>query len=136
MTCSCGHSPQEDLMSSNWTKLLIAGVGAIALCAVTSGSARAADYSGRAGRDACRAVGTCTVYDFRGMHQEPCWPTKTAMAYPGDPGWPFEPGVCDTVQQMNAAWPEGADTAHSVSTTSVVTSSSAPRQVGSTSAAQ
>lgn len=28
------------------------------------------------------------------------------MAYPGDPDWPFEHGVCDTVAQMNAPWPE------------------------------
>lgn len=32
------------------------------------------------------------------------------MAYPGDPDWPFEHGVCDTVEQMNAPWPELSDT--------------------------
>lgn len=65
------------------------------------------DYSRRVGRNACRSAGTCTVYDQTGAHQEPCWPTQEGqMAYPGDPDWPFEHGVCDTVAQMNAPWPE------------------------------
>jgi hypothetical protein len=73
----------------------------------TSSCAAIQDYSGRVGRNACRSAGTCTVYDQTGAHQEPCWPTQEGtMAYPGDADWPFEHGVCDTVEQMNAPWPE------------------------------
>ncbi|MFN8602240.1 MAG: hypothetical protein U0842_17390 [Candidatus Binatia bacterium] len=81
---------------------------------LTSASSCAAlqDYSRRVGRNACRSAGTCTVYDQTGAHQEPCWPTQEGqMAYPGDADWPFEHGVCDTVEQMNAPWPELSGTA-------------------------
>ena len=86
---------------------------AMAMMFLTSASSCAAlqDYSRRVGRNACRSAGTCTVYDQTGAHQEPCWPTQEGqMAYPGDPDWPFEHGVCDTVEQMNAPWPELSDT--------------------------
>lgn len=82
---------------------------AMAAIFLTSASSCAAlqDYSRRVGRNACRSAGTCTVYDQTGAHQEPCWPTQEGqMAYPGDADWPFEHGVCDTVEQMNAPWPE------------------------------
>jgi len=103
------------MSKSAWTKLEIAGISAIVFWFAASGAALA-DYSGRVGRQACRAAGACTVYDSSGRHELPCWPTKTAMAYPGDPGWPFEPGVCDTVAEMNSPWPEGSDAAHPIST--------------------
>ncbi len=86
---------------------------AMAMMFLTSASSCAAlqEYSRRVGRNACRSAGTCTVYDQTGAHQEPCWPTQEGqMAYPGDPDWPFEHGVCDTVEQMNAPWPELSDT--------------------------
>ena len=86
---------------------------AMAMMFLTSASSCAAlqEYSRRVGRNACRSAGTCTVYDQTGVHQEPCWPTQEGqMAYPGDPDWPFEHGVCDTVEQMNAPWPELSDT--------------------------
>ena len=86
---------------------------AMAMMFLTSASSCAAlqEYSRRVGRNACRSAGTCTVYDQTGAHQEPCWPTQEGqMAYPGDPDWPFEHGGCDTVEQMNAPWPELSDT--------------------------
>ena len=95
-------------------------IGAMALTAMASATSCAAleDYSRRVGRNACRSAGTCTVYDGTGRHQEPCWPTDDGpMAYPGEAGWPFEKGVCDTVEQMNAPWPEGSDDAHPIVTT-------------------
>ena len=87
---------------------------AMAMMFLTSASSCAAlqEYSRRVGRNACRSAGTCTVYDQTGAHQEPCWPTQEGqMAYPGDPDWPFEHGVCDTVEQMTAPWPELSGTA-------------------------
>jgi len=110
------------------TGLAIGAATLIAIASVTS-CAALEDYSGRVGRSACRAAGTCTVYDGRSTHQEPCWPTEDGpMAYPGDPGWPFEHGVCDTVAEMNAPWPEGSDSAHPISTTTVATHDTTARQ--------
>lgn len=94
-----------------WTRAVAVGVAAMIVASATS-CAALEDYAGRAGRRACRAAGTCTVEDRTGPHQVPCWPTEDGpMAYPGDPGWPFEPGVCDTVAEMNAPWPESGATA-------------------------
>jgi len=96
-------------------------IGTLTLVVVASVTSCAAleDYSRRVGRNACRSAGTCTVYDGTGTHEEPCWPTDDGpMAYPGDPGWPFEKGVCDTVEQMNSPWPEQAiDTSATTSAT-------------------
>lgn len=99
---------------------------AVSLLVTTSSCAAIQDYSRRVGRNACRSAGTCTVYDQTGAHQEPCWPTQEGqMAYPGDADWPFEHGVCDTVAQMNAPWPElsgtTADTAAATSADSRTT---------------
>jgi hypothetical protein len=98
-----------------------AAVGGVAMLAVVSVTSCTAlqDYSRRVGRDACRSAGTCAVYDGTGGHQEPCWPTDDGpMAYPGEAGWPFEKGVCDTVEQMHAPWPEGSDAEHPIVTRS------------------
>lgn len=67
---------------------------------VAASSCAALDaYSRRAAENACRSAGACTVYDQTGRHLEPCWPMPDGgMAYPGDPQWPFEKGVCDTVR--------------------------------------
>jgi len=74
---------------------------ALAIALVGGGAASCAAleaYSRRVAQNACRSAGSCTVYDDTGMHQEPCWPTPSGpMAYPGDPEWPFERGVCDRV---------------------------------------
>jgi hypothetical protein len=111
-----------------WTKAGIAAGAAIAIAlALAASTVARADYSGRVGRQACRSAGACTVYDARGRHEVPCWPTKTAVAYPGDPGWPFEAGVCDTVAQMSAPWPEGSDAAHPINTTTTAASQAVAR---------
>jgi hypothetical protein len=69
------------------------------------------EYSRRVARNACRSAGSCTVYDDTGKHQEPCWPTPDGpMAYPGNPGWPFERGVCDTVSDEPSPAPGAAPT--------------------------
>lgn len=66
-------------------------------------------YSRRVAEVACRSAGTCTVYDDEGIHQEPCWPTTDGpMAYPGDPGWPFERGVCDRLPDDAPGTPPSA----------------------------
>jgi hypothetical protein len=92
-------------MIKRWTRAAAVGVATAAIASATS-CAALEDYSGHAARNACRSAGTCTVYDQTGRHQVPCWPTEDGpMVYPGDPGWPFEPGVCDTVAEMNAPWP-------------------------------
>ena len=97
------------------------GVLAVALAGSTMSCAALEDYSRRVGRNACRSAGTCTVYDGAGRHEEPCWPTDDGpMAYPGDAGWPFQKGVCDTVEEMNAPWPEGSDDAHPIVTKSTL----------------
>ncbi|HZR80274.1 MAG TPA: hypothetical protein VFD92_04175 [Candidatus Binatia bacterium] len=79
------------------------GLAAAALLAcVTVSPARGADYATDAARRACRSAGTCTVIDQTGEHESPCWPSPGGPElYPGDPKWPFEKGVCDTVAQMN-----------------------------------
>ena len=99
------------------TRILSCALAAVFLTG-TSSCAAIHEYSRRVGRNACRSAGTCTVYDQTGAHQEPCWPTQEGtMAYPGDPDWPFEHGVCDTVEEMNAPWPELSGTAEDGSAT-------------------
>jgi hypothetical protein len=70
---------------------------ALALVLSLSGCASLEAYSRRAGRDACAALDRCTVYDDSGKHEVPCFwlATERRMVYPGDRGWPFEPGVCE-----------------------------------------
>ena len=44
----------------------------------------------------CASLRQCVVYDDTGRHLSPCWtpPGRFGTIYPGDPQWPFEPGVC------------------------------------------
>ncbi|HZR80278.1 MAG TPA: hypothetical protein VFD92_04195 [Candidatus Binatia bacterium] len=88
-------------------RVRVFAVAALASAAATLPACASLEaYSRRVARDACRSAGTCTVYAENGAHEVPCWPTHDGpMAYPGDAQWPFERGVCDTVEQMNGEQP-------------------------------
>jgi hypothetical protein len=70
---------------------LVAGVLA-ASCSSLS------EYATRNAERECAQITTCTVYDSTGEHLSPCWTPagRWGTIYPGDPQWPFAPGVCDT----------------------------------------
>jgi hypothetical protein len=122
------HFSQGSTVHGLWTRLAVAAFAAAAITGAAS-CAALQDYSARVGRNACRSAGTCTVYDQTGRHEEPCWPTDDGpMAYPGDPGWPFQHGVCDTVEEMNAPWPEGSDAAHPITASTSAASPAATVQ--------
>ena len=68
----------------------------IAVAAMLSSCAPVSAYSRRNAEAMCASLHTCVVYDDTGKHLSPCWDAegRKPTVYPGDPGWPFEPGVC------------------------------------------
>ena len=71
-----------------------ASLGAVAL--LLSSCASLAAYSRRNAEAMCPSLYKCVVYDDTGRHLSPCWEAegRKPTVYPGDPGWPFSPGVC------------------------------------------
>ena len=71
-----------------------AAIGAAAVLA--SSCASLSEYAARNAERECAQITTCTVYDETGEHLSPCWnpPGRWGTVYPGDPQWPFAPGVC------------------------------------------
>ena len=53
-------------------------------------------YSRENAERLCPSLYTCVVYDDTGRHLSPCWEQegRKPTVYPGEPGWPFDPGVC------------------------------------------
>jgi hypothetical protein len=80
------------MAGSRRVPLLAVAVLLIASCTSLS------DYATRNAERECSQITTCTVYDQTGKHLSPCWnpPGRWGTIYPGDPQWPFEPGVCAT----------------------------------------
>jgi len=64
------------------------------------------EYSRRVARQACASMDTCLVYDRTGKHEVPCYAAPDRVVYPGDSGWPFEPGICDSVPTDKAQMSE------------------------------
>lgn len=64
--------------------------------ALASSCASLSEYAARNAARECAAITTCTVYDDTGEHLSPCWSPEGRFGtiYPGDPQWPFAPGVC------------------------------------------
>jgi hypothetical protein len=72
-------------------------IAALLGAALACGGCAALEAQGRRNAEAeCAQLSQCVVYDDTGRHLSPCWnpPGRWGTIYPGDPQWPFQPGVC------------------------------------------
>ena len=89
--------PREFVRPAGWIASVLVTAGALAGCASLEA------YSRRNVESMCPNLYQCFVYDDSGKHASACWDGagRKPTIFPGDPDWPFNPGVCPPLPEQS-----------------------------------